>query len=186
MLLSHAFGRVAIMNGELQKIWTRNHLEFFVLKRLVNSTSAYFKLLLRIYSILWRWYLFSRSNISKYSLGRMKNHWSRTAVFTVGIALCDFFMKNGHKWSWCIPPPPQPPLAHLFFLSLSDGHRLIGDWVGGGRGSLFGIIVLFATKDYLLTSFATFSNLLFYLSFIPLEQSFNVEKTKSVYADTVG
>ncbi len=39
VLLSRAFGRFVIMNGELQTIWTRDHLEFFVLKRLVNSTS---------------------------------------------------------------------------------------------------------------------------------------------------
>jgi hypothetical protein len=44
MLLSRAFGTVIVMNGELQKIQTRDHLEFFVSQRLVNSTSGHLAL----------------------------------------------------------------------------------------------------------------------------------------------
>ncbi len=40
MLLSRAFGTVAAMNGELQNIQTRDHLEFFIATGLVNSTSV--------------------------------------------------------------------------------------------------------------------------------------------------
>jgi hypothetical protein len=40
MLLSRAFGTVIVMKGELQKLQTQDHLEFFVSQRLVNSTSV--------------------------------------------------------------------------------------------------------------------------------------------------
>ncbi len=40
MLLSRAFGTVIVMNSELQKIKTRDHLESFGSQRLVNSTSG--------------------------------------------------------------------------------------------------------------------------------------------------